>query len=179
MRAFLKELRRRRVFRTAALYIVSAWLVMQAADVLFPAWGIPDAAINYLLVAAVAGFPVAVVFGWLFDVSVEGIWRTKTAGADEVAAALPLRRSDYFILSTFVAVAGVIIYNTVVSVVDAPLDKKVITPTVEKLENSIAVLPFASMSRRHPCAAAWHCWCPSSTGSPRTGNPGQCAPGSA
>ncbi len=31
MRSLLKELRRRRVFRTAALYIVGAWLVMQAA----------------------------------------------------------------------------------------------------------------------------------------------------
>jgi hypothetical protein len=49
---FVRELRRRRVFRTAAIYIVGAWLVMQAADVFFPAWGIPEAALNVLLAAA-------------------------------------------------------------------------------------------------------------------------------
>ncbi len=146
MRALLKELRRRRIFRTAALYIVGAWLVVQAADVLFPAWGIPDAAINFLLIAAIAGFPVAMLFGWLFDVSSDGIRRTKPADADERTATYPLRQSDYLILTVFITVAGLIIYNTVTSVVDAPRDVGVITPAVEKIENSIAVLPFANMS---------------------------------
>ena len=142
----IKELRRRRVFRTAALYVVGAWLVLQAADVLVDPLNISDAAIKYLLVAAIVGFPVALVFGWLFDIGVDGIRRTKPAEADELAAALPLRGSDYLILSVFVAVAGVIIYNTVVSVVDAPHEQDVITPSAEKLEHSIAVLPFANMS---------------------------------
>jgi hypothetical protein len=59
MTGLFRELRRRRVFRTAAYYIVGAWLVMQVADVLFPGWGLPDAAVNVLFVAAVIGFPLA------------------------------------------------------------------------------------------------------------------------
>jgi hypothetical protein len=67
----LKELRRRRVFRVAGLYVVGVWLLMQAADVLFPGWGIPDAAIRYLFWAGLLGFPLALAFGWVFDISAE------------------------------------------------------------------------------------------------------------
>ncbi len=52
-RRLFSELRRRRLFRTAALYIVGTWLVLQVADVVLPAMDIPEQAIRYLLVAAV------------------------------------------------------------------------------------------------------------------------------
>ena len=94
-----RDLHRRRVFRVAALYIVGAWVVMQAADVLFPALGIPDAAIRALLVAAVIGFPVALVFGWLFDIGPDGIQRTRPASAADLQEPAKLRRSDYLILA--------------------------------------------------------------------------------
>jgi len=75
------ELRRRRVFRTAALYVIGAWLVLQVADVLFPGFGIPEAAIRVLVWTAILGFPVAVLFGWLFDIGRDGIRRTLPADA--------------------------------------------------------------------------------------------------
>jgi hypothetical protein len=93
---FLKELRRRRVFRVAGMYVVAIWLLMQAADVLFPGWGIPEAAIRYLFWAGLAGIPVALVFGWVFDISAQGIRRTRPAtGEAELRQALPLGLSDY------------------------------------------------------------------------------------
>ncbi|MGD9258645.1 MAG: hypothetical protein PVG29_12565, partial [Gammaproteobacteria bacterium] len=79
MRDFITELRRRRVFRTAGIYVVGAWLLLQVADVLFPGWDLPDAAINVLFFAAVIGFPVALVFGWFYDVTTHGIVRTPSA----------------------------------------------------------------------------------------------------
>ena len=73
---FVRELRRRRVFRTAGLYVVGAWLVIQAADVFFPAWGIPEAAKNVLLTAAVLG-TVAFLVRLLFTLpeEIEAGWR--------------------------------------------------------------------------------------------------------
>ena len=87
-KGFLSELRRRKVFRTAGLYVVGSWLVMQVADVLFPGWGLPDAAINVLFVAAVLGFPLALVFGWFYDITTHGVVRTAPAG--EAASETPL-----------------------------------------------------------------------------------------
>jgi hypothetical protein len=93
---FLKELRRRRVFRVAGIYVVGVWLLMQAADVLFPGWGIHEAAIRYLFWAGIAGIPVALVFGWVFDISAQGIRRTRPATAEaELRQALPLGLGDH------------------------------------------------------------------------------------
>ncbi len=46
--ALLSEARRRRVFRVAALYVVGAWITLQAADLAFPGLGIPESAIRYV-----------------------------------------------------------------------------------------------------------------------------------
>ena len=63
----LQEMRRRQMFRLIGLYIVGAWLVIQVADIAFPTWGIPDSAMRYLFYAALLCFPIALVFGWIFD----------------------------------------------------------------------------------------------------------------
>ena len=144
---FLKELRRRRVFRVAGLYVVGVWLVMQVADVVFPAWGIPDAAVRYLLWAGLLGFPVALTFGWVFDITWAGIRRTQpVSSAAELQHSLPLRRTDYLILSAFLLVAGAIAYDTTGRVMDTATPD-VWRPSLAEIEpNSVAVLPFASLS---------------------------------
>jgi hypothetical protein len=106
LRRLLSEMRRRRIFRTVALCIVGTWLAMQVADVVFPALDIPERAIRYVLIAAVMGFPAAIVFGWIYDIGAHGIRRTAPAGSDNLSAAQPLSRGDYVILTTFGVVAA-------------------------------------------------------------------------
>ena len=59
-----QELRRRRVFRLAGLYVVGAWLVIQVADISVPAWGLPDTALRDPFIAAIGCFTVALIFSW-------------------------------------------------------------------------------------------------------------------
>ncbi len=61
------DLKRRRIFRTGALYVVVAWALIQAASIALPAFGVPDLAMRALLVAASAGFPITLVLAWVFD----------------------------------------------------------------------------------------------------------------
>jgi TolB-like protein/Tfp pilus assembly protein PilF len=144
---FLKELRRRRVFRVAGLYVVAVWLLMQAANILFPAWGIPDAAITYLLWAGLLGFPVALAFGWVFDLSAQGIRRTQPViSEDELLRSLPLRRADYVILSVFLVVVVAIVYDTTGRVMQTATYEKWHPSLVEIEPHSMAVLPFTSLS---------------------------------
>jgi len=145
-----REARRRKVFRTAALYVVGAWLALQVADVLFPGFGISNAAIQALVWAAVLGFPVALVFGWLFDIGPGGIRRTPPAGSD-AAAPQPLTRTDYLLLAAFAAVGLALLYRAAEGVRRAPPDQPTAVDRsrregVARLENSIAVLPFANIS---------------------------------
>ena len=143
MKRLFIELRRRRVFRTAALYIVGAWLVLQVADVVFPALDISERAVRYVLFGAVLGFPTVLVFGWFFDVGTNGISRTQPAGPGEAAASLPLRRADYVLLVALVAVAAAIVYNMAGRVAEEP------TLVRERAGDGppmVAVLPFTAAS---------------------------------
>jgi TolB-like protein len=147
-----REARRRKVFRTAALYVVGAWLALQVANVVFPGFGIPDAAIRALVWATVAGFPVALVFGWLFEVGPGGVRRTAPGGADGVTLQ-PLALRDYLLLAAFAAVALALIYKAYHEVRTTPtaagtaVDAEAgVGDVAERLDNSIAVLPFANIS---------------------------------
>ncbi len=67
-RAFLSELRRRHVMRVAIVYAGAAFVTLEAAELLFPALGIPDTAFRALVVIALIGFPAALALSWAFDV---------------------------------------------------------------------------------------------------------------
>lgn len=144
-----REARRRKVFRTGALYVVGAWLALQVANVVFPGFDIPEAAIRGLIWAAVAGFPIALAFGWLFEIGPGGIHRTAPAEAGEAAGPQPLTRRDYLMLTAFAAIAVVLVYRAAQDVRETPKDSpagEVARTAGERLENSIAVLPFANIS---------------------------------
>jgi TolB-like protein/Tfp pilus assembly protein PilF len=81
MKEFFRELNKRRVTRVAIAYLIIAWLVLQVADVVMPALGLPDWTITLILVLLAAGFPLAVVLSWLFDIGPGGIERTRTPAA--------------------------------------------------------------------------------------------------
>ena len=139
-----QELRRRKVFRTAGLYIVGAWLVIQVADIFFPAWGLPETAIRYLFLAAAACFPVALVFGWFFDVTADGIVRTEAAGDDETVD-LGLKRFDYVILAALFVIGSAVVLGSLGKIRDEIEVAPTISGSIEKLANSIAVLPFVNL----------------------------------
>ena len=65
--AFLAELKRRKVYRTAAAYAAFVFLVLQGADLLLPALPDGDRLYSYTVIACLSGFPVAVAISWIFD----------------------------------------------------------------------------------------------------------------
>ena len=133
-----QELRRRRVFRLIGLYIVGAWLVMQVAATFFPAWGIPDAALRYLITAAFLGLPIAIVFSWFFDVTTQGIVRTDGASSTDYG----LKRTDYVILAALAAVSLAVVYGGYEKIRQSTTAEFTAS---EKASNSIAVLPFVNL----------------------------------
>jgi tetratricopeptide (TPR) repeat protein/TolB-like protein len=76
MPGLLAELKRRRVFRSAATYLVVAWLAIQVASIVFPEFSAPDWAMRALIILFVAGFPPAMLAAWTLDVSRSGVQRT-------------------------------------------------------------------------------------------------------
>ena len=78
---FVRELRRRRVFNVAILYLVVAIpLLAYAADIIeyLPIPGDVENQMPILVALTLASFPVILVLSWMFDVTPEGIRRTES-----------------------------------------------------------------------------------------------------
>src|SRR5438128_2015388 len=76
MTSFLSQLKQRRVYRVAIGYAIVAWLMVQIAATVLPAFHAPEFVLPVLIVLLGVGFPVALVLAWAFDVTPSGIEKT-------------------------------------------------------------------------------------------------------
>lgn len=142
MFALFDEIRRRRLLGVLALYFVGAWVVLQAAALVFPGWQIPDEAIRHVWIGAALVFPIAFLFSWRYDVTIEGVVRTSTNGGKHEA----LKGKDFLILSAYLVLTLTIIVSVTFRVFEMRSPNVFPQAAVEVPHNSIAVLPFANMS---------------------------------
>jgi TolB-like protein len=145
LRDYLRELRRRHVFRVAAMYIVAAWVGVQVASLVFPAVDIPEAALRFVWAGFLLAFLPVMVFAWLYDITPDGI--TRTPPADQAAELdLRLRRTDYAILIVLLAVISAMAFQVSSHIRDfEPASKKL--ADLELLDaHTIAVLPLENVA---------------------------------
>ena len=95
----VSELRRRNVFRMAALYAAAAWLVMQVVDVVEGKLPLPDWMGSAVLAVLAVGFPIALVISWFYEVTPEGISRDTDEESAESTTGFTGRRVDFVIIS--------------------------------------------------------------------------------
>ena len=139
----IKEARRRRVFRVAGLYILGSWVLVQVADLAFPAIGVPEASIRYVWFGIILGFPVALVFGWRYQINDGRIMRT-ISGRDGIE--LALQRTDFVILAALAAIVVAIALGAIGDILrtQSPISQVDSSDAIDPA--SIAVLPFVNMS---------------------------------
>jgi Tol biopolymer transport system component len=70
---FLAELKRRKVFQVAAMYAVVSWLLIQVITSVEAPLNLPDWVDTFVITLLAIGFPIAIVFGWAFDITPQGI----------------------------------------------------------------------------------------------------------
>ena len=131
MSGFFEEVKRRKVYRVAVAYIIAAGGVIQLASAAFPAWELPNWALRLVIVLLLIGFPIALILGWAFDVTAEGIRSTPSAAAPRTHR----RRNIIMLVATGVmasAIAGFFLLPRISS--------------ARKIDKSIAVLPFENLS---------------------------------
>lgn len=147
MRQLIQELQRRKVLRVGALYVVGAWVVLQVADLAFPGLGIPDGAIRYVWIGVLAGFPLALLFAWRYEITAQGILRTPaSAEADPDPAGRALRRSDYLVLASFLVVALFLVVRLAAEVRTLPPLVAFGFPQGEIPSNTVAVMPIQNVT---------------------------------
>jgi TolB-like protein/Tfp pilus assembly protein PilF len=132
---FVAEARRRKVFRTAGLYIVGAWVLLQVADLALESLELPSGLLRYFWLAAFAGLPLALIFGWHYDVTSEGISRTPPAGKVSPED-LVLKVPDYVIMVALAIVTGLVAAGI--------MDRARIE--ADQFDGGLAVLPLDNLS---------------------------------
>ena len=108
MRLFT-ELKRRNVLRMAVLYIVAAWLVMQVADAVIGLASLPAWSGQVVLAVLAVGFPIALIFSWLFEITPEGLALEKEVPAGQSITQVTGRRMDFVIIA--ILSAGLILFS--------------------------------------------------------------------
>ena len=76
-RSFLAELKRRNVIRTAGLYLVGAWLIVQVTGTVLPMFGAPDWLPRSVVVLLAVGLLPVLVFAWVYELTPEGLKRER------------------------------------------------------------------------------------------------------
>ncbi len=84
---FYRELRRRKVIRVAAFYIVCAWVAIEVASVIFPELLLPAWSVRLVILLALIAFPFVVALAWIFDLTPSGVQRTPELALDNAAPA--------------------------------------------------------------------------------------------
>lgn len=75
-KSFFKELKRRNIYKVAASYGITGWIVIQIATTVFPAFDFPHWTIQFVIILTLIGFPISLVLAWAFEITPNGIKKT-------------------------------------------------------------------------------------------------------
>ena len=151
----LAELKRRNVVRVAGLYLVGAWLLIQVASTLLPAFDVPGWALRGLVIVLALGFAAALVVAWAFELTPQGLKRDDQVRPEESIAPRTARRLDRTIIAVLIIALA---YFALDKFVLAPRRDATIASSVHDAaardakppdvagDRSIAVLPFENLS---------------------------------
>jgi TolB-like protein/predicted Zn-dependent protease len=138
---FFSELKRRNVYKVAVAYAVIAWLLLQAASILFPTFEAPAWVMKAFVVVIAAGFVLALVIAWAFEMTPQGMKRTENVGPEEVIPQWSGRKFAALIIVVAIGAAALLAYQLL-----RPKSATTGNDVVAIPQKSIAVLPFENLS---------------------------------
>jgi TolB-like protein/Flp pilus assembly protein TadD len=130
MTGFFEEVKRRKVYRVAAAYIIAAGGIIQLASATFPAWELPNWSLRLVILLVLVGFPIALILAWAFDITAQGIQATPETTAPRTRR----RRNIIMLIATGVVISAATGFFLLPRV------------AAHKVDKSIAVLPFENLS---------------------------------
>ena len=91
---FFRELRRRRVFRVAAAYLIAGWAVIEVATAVEGPLALPGWTDTLVIVLVALGFPITLVLSWALQLTPDGVRLERSEPGSRRTADSPRGGSD-------------------------------------------------------------------------------------
>lgn len=154
------ELKRRNVLRVGAAYVVTAWLLIQVSETIFPLFGFGDAPARLVVTVLAIGFIPALIFAWVFQLTPQGLKRDGDVDRSLPNAPPTGKKLDRMIMVVLALALGYFSFDKFV--LSPERETKIIEQALkagaeqaleesrldEQGEKSIAVLPFTTRSNQ-------------------------------
>lgn len=159
--SLFEELKRRNVFRVGAAYTVTAWLIIQVAETIFPLFGFGDTPARIVVIVLAIGFIPALVLTWVFELTPEGLKRDRDVDHSQPAAQKTGKKLDRMIMLVLALALAYFAFDKFVldpqrqaalqeqfteQVAEARQEGRSEALVESFGDHSIAVLPFADLS---------------------------------
>ncbi len=112
LKKFVRELRRREVFRATGLYVGICWLLIEVSSTVLPTFDAPDWIVRAIIIVSILGFPVAVVLAWIYDFTDHGIV-VQADPTDTVVPPVGSRKMDFVVIGILSVALMVSVYLNV------------------------------------------------------------------
>ena len=148
MSSFFEELKRRNVFRVGVAYVVVAWLIIQVIETVSEPLALPEWTEAFFIVLLLAGLPVILIFSWAFELTPEGIKKTRDVAVEESVTDLTGKKLNYTIIAVLVMALGYFLWERQGLVEQAEQSAATSAEEITQTQgaSSVAVLPFVNMS---------------------------------
>ena len=153
--SFFNELKRRNVFKVGVAYLITAWLLVQVADMLLDNMDAPPWVLQAIFVVLLVGLFVTLLVAWAFELTPEGIKKEKDIDRSQSITPQTGRKLNAAIMIILVLALGYFAWDkfmvrpmqeTAVVVSDSPADA--VAEATLPTDKSIAVLPFDNRSNQ-------------------------------
>jgi adenylate cyclase len=152
------ELKRRNVVRMGIAYAAVSWLLIEVSDTVMPRLGLPDWTVTFIIVLLMLGFPLALFFSWVYQVTPDGIKRESEIDGAQSINKLAGRKLDRAIVAVLVIALAYFAFDKFVlgperesepvANVEQAAPEPVLAAAAVAVQpdSSIAVLPFVNLS---------------------------------
>ena len=145
--SFLKELKRRNVTKVAVLYVVASWLILQVTEVLSSLLPVPHWTGSLVVLLLVIGFPLALIFSWVFELTPEGLKSESELDPDRSRTQQTGGKINVLIVVLLVLAIGMVAFDRLIPEADREAPAEPVTATQEEE-------PAETNKPRAPTAAA-------------------------
>lgn len=142
--SFIEELKRRNVFKVAVAYAIAGWLIIQVVTVIEEPLSIPDWFDTIVIILVGIGFPLALIFAWAFELTPEGIKKSKEVEITDSVTNRTGKKLNGIIISVLSVALFFVLVERIFFAKASILED---SEQISEIETaSIAVLPFVNMS---------------------------------